>query len=196
MAFIGMRHIVCAELESHTPGAEPTYETGLDVGGAIRGALTINRNNNGQYYDDVLGEDDNGIVSFEIELELNDISEEVQAYMGILKEVTAGTPSVTTYYDTSASTKPVGFGYMRVRRLHDVTSYQAVWFYKCQFSKNNESSQTKAESIEWQNTTISGKCSGLAVTGDGEYSFRKMQNFTTAAAAAAWLDALAGISRT
>lgn len=197
MAFIGMRHVVCAEFDSHTAGSEPTYKsTGMDVGRAISANLTINRNNNPLYADDVLVEDDNGITSIDMEIGVDDISEDVQAYMGIVKAVTAGTPSVTTYYDTSDSSTPVGLGYIRVRRKGDTTTYQAIWVYKVMFSKNTEPSQTKGESIEWQTTTINGKAAGLSITSGGESTFRKIQNFTTEGAAAAWLDALCSISRT
>lgn len=198
MAFIGMRHVVCAQIDEHTAGAEPTYTSdGMDVGRAISANLTINRNSNPLYADDVLAEDDNGVVSIDIELAVDDIGEDVQAYMGIVKAVTTGTgTTVTTYYDTSDSSTPVGLGYIRVRRKGDTTTYQAVWVYKCMFSKSSESSQTKGESVEWQTTTITGKAAGLAITGTGEMTFRAIQNFSTESAAAAWLDAKAGISRT
>lgn len=197
MAFIGMRHVVCAEFDAHTDGSEPTYKaTGMDVGKAISANLTINRNSNPLYADDVLAEDDNGITSIDVEISVDDIGEDVQAYMGIMKSATAGTPSVTTYYDTADSSTPVGLGYIRVRRKGDTTTYQAVWIYKILMTKNSESSQTKGESVEWQTTTINGKASGLSVSASFEKAFRKIQNFSTEAAAAAWLDALASISRT
>lgn len=197
MAFIGMRHVVCAKFDEHTAGSEPTYTSdGMDVGRAISANLTINRNSNPLNGDDVLIEDDNGITSIDVELGVDDVSEETQAYMGIVKAVTAGTPSVTTYYDTSDSSIPVGLGYIRVRRKNDVTTYQAIWIYKCMFTVSNEASQTKGESVEWQTATLNGKAAGLAITSTGEMTFRKKQNFSTEGAAAAWLDALAGISRT
>ncbi len=197
MAFIGMRHVVAAEFNSHTPGSEPTYKSsGWDVGKAISGNLTINRNANPLYADDVIAEDDNGITSMDLELGLDDILEDIQAKMGILKEVTAGTPSVTTYYDTSASAKDVGVGYIRVRRKNGTTKYQAIWIYQTKFSKNSENAQTKGESIEWQTPTINGKCVGLDVDSSGEVSFRKIRIFDTESAANTYLDGLAGITRT
>lgn len=197
MAFIGMRHVVAAEFNSHTPGSEPTYKSsGWDVGKAISGNLTINRNANPLYADDVIAEDDNGITGMDLELGLDDILEDIQAKMGILKEVTAGTPSVTTYYDTSASAKDVGVGYIRVRRKNGTTKYQAIWIYQTKFSKNSENAQTKGESIEWQTPTINGKCVGLDVDGSGEVSFRKIRIFDTESAANTYLDGLAGITRT
>lgn len=200
MAFIGMRHVVGAVFDEHTPGSEPTYETGsgFDVGGAISGNLTINRNTNDLYYDDHLGESDNGVASMELELGLDDLLEEVQASMGLIKAVTTGTgtSAVTTYYDTSASSKAIGIGYMRVRRKNGATKYQAIWYYKATFSQNSENSQTKGETLEWQTPTVIGKCAGLDVDSSGDYYFRKKQIFDTAEAAAAWLDTQAGITRT
>ena len=68
------------------------------------------------------------------------------------------------------------------------------------FSLTEENSQTKGESIEWQTPTINGKAFGLdtgkGANNNGDATFRKKQNFTTEAAAEAYLDGLAGISRT
>lgn len=198
MAFIGMRHVVACELDSHTDGSEPTYKTsgGFDVGGAISANLTKNKNANGAlYYDDALGESDDGLISLDLDIGLDDILEDVQEKMGLLEKTTAGSPSVTTYYETSKNPKALGIGYMRVRRKNGVTSYQGIWVYKMQFSINNETANTKGESIEWQTPTINGKGFGLAIDSSGELTFRKFRLFQSAADAATWLDGLANISR-
>lgn len=197
MAFIGMRHVVGAVLNAHTPGSEPTYQDGFDIGKAITGNLTITRNNNPLYADDVIAEDDNGITSMELELGTDDLLEDTQASMGLLKKVTTGSgdSAVVTYYETSASGKEIGVGYLRVRRKGGKTTYQAIWIFKSLFSKNAENSQTKGESIEWQTPTVNGRCMGLDVDSSGEFSYRKIQNFDEEADANAWLDGLAGITR-
>ena len=197
MAFIGMKHVVAAEFNSHTSGAEPSYKsTGWDVGKAISGNLTITRNNNPLYADDGIAEDDTGITSMALELGLDDITEDIMAKMGIVKEVSAGSPAVTTYYDTSASTKNVGVGYMRVRQKDGVIKFQAVWIYKIKFARNNENSQTKGETIEWQTPTISGRAAGLDIDSSDDLTYRAIRNFDTETDAVAWLDAKAGITRT
>ena len=196
MAFIGMRHVVGAPLSNHTEGSEPTYGTGFDIGKAITGNLTINRNNNPLYADDVIAEDDNGITGIELELGLDDLDEDVQDSMGLLKKVTAGSPSVTTYYENSGSGKDLGVGYIRVRRKGGVTKFQAIWIYKTKFSKNSENAQTKGETIEWQTPTINGRCVGMNVDSSGERTFRKIRNFDSEADAVSFLDGLAGITRT
>ena len=197
MAFIGMRHVVAAPLSAHTAGAEPTYGNGFDVGMAITGNLTINRNNNPLYADDVIAEDDNGITGMEIEVGVDDLTDEVEADMGLVQKVESGTgtAAVTTYYDTDAPAQDLGLGYMRVRRKAGVTTFQGIWIYKAKFSKNSESSQTKGESIEWQTPTVNGRCVAMAVDSSGKNKFRKRRNFDTEADAITWLDGLAGITR-
>jgi phi13 family phage major tail protein len=198
MAFIGMRHVVGAVITAETAGAEPTYGTsgsGFDIGKAITGNLTINRNTNPLYADDAIAEDDNGINSMDIELGLDDLLEDIQAKMGLLKETTAGSPSVTTYYETSEAAKNIGLGYERVRRKNGVTKFQAIWIYKVLFSRNNENSQTKGESIEWNTPTINGRCVGLNVDGSNALSFRKIRVFDTESDANTWLDGLANVNR-
>lgn len=194
MAFIGMRHVVVAKIASHTDGAEPTYSAGKVAGKAIQGNLTINRNNNPLYADDVIAEDDNGITSIELELGLDDLDEETQAYMGLLKKVAGTGSDDPTYYENSAAAENVGVGYMRVRRKDGVTTFQGIWIYKALFSKNAENSQTKGETIEWQTPTVNGRCMGIQIDGTGEATFRKVKNFTTESAAQTWLNGLAQIS--
>lgn len=195
MAFVGMRHVVAAKLASHTPGSAPTYSAGMVVGKAITGNLTITRNSNPLYADDVVAEDDNSITAMSLELGLDDILEDVQAYMGLLEEVTTGTgtTAVTHYLENSAPSDEVGVGYIRVRRKNGATTYQVVWIYKTLFSIGDENSQTKGESIEWQTPTAQGNAMAIDVGGTSGPSFRLKRNFDTEDAAIEYLDGLAGI---
>ena len=196
MPYIGMRHVVVAKVASHTAGSEPTYTAGMVMGKAITGNLTINRNNNPLYADDVISEDDNGITSMDLELGLDDLLEDVQDYIGLLEKKTTGTgtAAVDTYYDTDAAAYDVGVGYIRVRRKNGVTKYQALWVYDTLFSITSENAQTKGEQIEWQTPTATGRCKALDVDSSGKLKFRKRQLFDTEAAAASYLNGLAGIT--
>lgn len=196
MAFIGLRYPVVATMTSHTDGAEPVYGTGMVIGHAIQANLTISRNDNPLYADDRIVEDDNGITGMSLELGLDDISETVQAYMlGVVKETAgSGTSAVDTYFDNDQGAPVVGVGYIRVRRLAGVTSYQATWIYKLTFGFTDENAQTKGESIEWQTPTITGRAQGVSRTGSGRLDFRARQTFETEAAAMAWLKTKAGIT--
>ena len=197
MAFIGMRHVVSALFNTHTDGSAPTYTSGgKDVGKAISGNLTIERNNNPLYADDEIAEDDAGVNAISLELGTDDLDEDVQDFLGLLVKKTAGSPSVTTYYESDKGPKYVGVGYMRVRRKAGVTTYQGIWFYKIMFSRGSESAQTKGQSIEWKTPTITGNAIALAVDGDGDKKFREIRNFTSASDCSSWLDTKAGITRT
>lgn len=193
MAFIGMRHPVVATLANYTKGQEPTYNAGQIIGHAIQGDLAITRNNNPLYGDDVVVEDDNGITAMQLTLGVDDLSEEVQAYMGLLEAV-AGTGDVTTYLEGAGSSKVCGLGYIRVRRLNGVTSFQAIWIYRLTLGKDSENSATKGENITWQTPTCTGRCMGTYVNAGNEPAFRAIQNFTTEAAAITWLNAKASIA--
>ena len=197
MAFIGMRYPVVALITAETAGAEPTYGTsgsGMVLGKAISGNLTINRNNNPLYADDTVAEDDNGITSMDIEVGVDDLTDEVRAYvLGELTVAGSQTSDPTVYYNTDGSANYVGFGYIRVRRKSGVTSYQAVWMYKVLFSETSENSQTKGERIEWQTPTLTGRGMGVFITGKGT-CFRKRATFETETAAKAWLNTQANIS--
>jgi len=198
MAMIGMRHVVAAAFpDNFTEGSAPTYSSGFDVGGAISANLTKTRNTNGAlYYDDALGENDQGLISLGLELGVDDLTEAVLDKMGILKAVSTGSPLVTTYYETSANPTALGIGYMRVRQKHNVVTYQAIWIYKMQFVMDSESAQTKGETIQWQTPTVNGTGFGLKIDSSDDLSFREIRTFETESDAAGYLDTKAGISRT
>jgi hypothetical protein len=196
MAFIGMRHPVVAKIKSHTPGSEPVYENGMVMGHAVTGNLTINRNNNPLYGDDVIVEDDNSVSSMQIEMGTDDLLENVESYaLGLTeKTVGEGQTAATEYIETDASAPHVGTGYIRVRKKDGIIKYQGVWMYKVMYSKNSENSQTKGENITWQTPTLQGRAAGVDIDGSGKLAFRKKRYFDTYDAAEAWLDALADIS--
>ena len=196
MAFIGLRKAIAAPLATEPGNAEPTYGSGGSViGKAIQANLTITRNNNPLYADDTIVEDDNSITAMSLELGLDDLAPEDRVkVLGLVKKTAGTNPAVDTYYDTDASAPYVGFGYIRVRRKAGVTSYQACWIYKAKFSFEDESTQTKGESIEWQTPTINGRCMGISRDASGRLDFRARQVFASEADAKTWLNTKAGIT--
>ena len=196
MAFIGMRHPVASVMSAHTKGQEPTYGTGMIIGHAIQGDLAITRNNNPLYGDDVEVENDNSITAMQLTLGVDDLSEEVQAYVGLLKEVVTGTgnDAVTHYLETAGPSNTIGLGYIRVRRLNDVTTVQAIWIYSLNMGRDSENTATKGEQINWQTPTVTGRAKALFVDSGNEPAFRRIQNFTTESSAITWLNTMAGIS--
>lgn len=193
MAFIGMRHPVAAPITAETEGSAITYGAGKVVGKAISGSITWNRPDNPLYADDAIAEDDNGITGGTLEFGADDIDDEARVMLlGLVK--TSGTTSTPDIYDiTDAAAPYVGFGYMRVRRKGGVTTYQAIWYHKIQFSENSEEANTKGETIEWGTPTLSGKVFGVMIDSTGAHKYRQHANFETEADAKAWLNAKAGI---
>lgn len=191
MAFIGLRHPVVATVATEPANAPLTYDAGKVIGHAIAANLTINRNNNPLYGDDVIVEDDNGVTGMSIELNTDDLTEEVRAYMLGLES--SGTGQTLTYEEGGESAPYVGFGYIRVRRLNGATTFQGVWYHKALFGQTAENAQTKGEQIEWQTPTLTGRVMGVYNDAGGKAHFRQIQNFTTEAAAITWLDSKAGL---
>ena len=195
MAFVGMQHVVAAKITAKPDNAMPTYSAGMVIGKAIQAELSITRNSNPLYADDVVAEDDNSITAMSVSIGMDDFSEEAQAYLGLLKEVSGSGTDDKTYYETSGSADSAGLGYMRVRRKGGITTYQGVWVLDVLFGVESENSQTKGESIEWQTPTVTGKAAAHMITtvDPSEPVFRMKKNFPTAAACIDWLDEQAGI---
>lgn len=195
MAFVGMQHVVAAKITAKPDNAMPTYSAGMVIGKAIQAELSITRNSNPLYADDVVAEDDNSITAISVSIGMDDFSEEAQAYLGLLKEVTGSGADDKTYYETSGSADSAGLGYMRVRRKGGITTYQGVWVLDVLFGVESENSQTKGESIEWQTPTVTGKAAAHMITtvDPNDPVFRMKKNFSTAAACIAWLDQQAGL---
>ena len=104
MAFIGMRHVVVAELDTHTDGSEPTYKAGMIAGKAIQGNLTKTFNDNPLPADDADAENDNSLLSMSLELGLDDLEEDAKVYMGLLKST--GSDNEKTYFEWMNNIQP------------------------------------------------------------------------------------------
>lgn len=195
MAFVGMLHPVAATIATEREGAAITYNKGMVIGKAIQGNVTWNRPDNPLYADDALTEDDNGIVGGSIELGVDDIADEVRAYiLGLEASGTPGAGEPQVYEMTEEPAPYVGFGYIRVRRKNGETSYQALWYHKALFGETDESAQTKGESIEWQTPTLTGRLMGVRNDSTGKAKFRQHATFDTLSAALTWLNGKAGIT--
>lgn len=193
MAYIGMQHVVGATITTETEGSPIVYGTGMVLGKAISGNITWNRSDNPLYADDAIAENDNGITGGDLELGVDDLTDEAMAYaLGeTKKDGTQGAPDV--YETTDAAAPYMGVGYVRVRRKAGVTTYQAVWILKTQFGLQNEEAQTKGETIEWQTPTLNGTIFGVKNDATLMTKYRERATFATLAEAVAWLDGKANI---
>jgi len=196
MAFIGLKHIVAAKVKTETEGQAIVYDPGIVVGPAMTANRTINRTDNPLYAEDTLDESDNGVTGGTLEIGVSDLIDNSRAYMlgDEAEEVGQGDAAHTEYHVTDASAPYVGVGYYRVRQRKGTISYEAYWYHKAQFGDTTENATTKGQQVEWQTPTITGRLFGVHIDATLKTRFYKYARFDDEAAAAAWLDNLAGIT--
>lgn len=194
MAVVGMRYPVAAPIATETEGAAIVYSAGFVIAKAIRANITYNRNDNPLYADDTIAENDTGLTSVDIELEIDKLTDDVRK--NLLGDIETGTSTAAVIEQTDASAPYAGFGYMRVLVEGGDKKYQGVWFHKCQFTEPSEETNTKGETIEWGTPTLNAQAMGVRIDSTGAIKYSKRKTFTTAADCVAWLDGLAGITGT
>lgn len=189
---VGMVYPVCAPVSSYTPGTGITYSTGSVVSEARAASVSWDRSDGEFYGDDVLLDSDNGVTGYSIDFEPAGISDAIRKTL--LGEVQAS----SEYSITDAAAPYVGFGYIRVMREESsgsvVDTYEGWWYYKVQFSIQNEETRTKEKNIEWRTPTLSGKGFGVQLTSGGAMVFAVHESFSSLSAAETWLKAKASIT--
>ena len=189
---VGMVYPVCAPVASYTPGTGITYSTGSVVSEARAASVSWDRSDGEFYGDDVLLDSDNGVTGYSIDFEPAGLSDAIR------KTLLGETQASSEYSITDAAAPYVGFGYIRVMKEASggsvVTSYEGWWYYKVQFSIQNEETRTKERNIEWRTPTLSGKGFGVQLASGGAMVFAVHESFSTKSGAETWLKAKAGIT--
>ena len=191
MAKIGLRYPIFAQVEDDNNGGVPIYKEGKVIGRAMSADVAWSRSNNKLYADDGVAESDNSITGGTVTIGVDDLKDEVMAYLLGGRIVTED--GHTEYIDNGDGGPVGGLGYIRVRKLRGKVEYIAYWIYRVSFALGDESASTKGENIEWQTATIQGDMEGI----QGESAmpeYRVHATFATAEAAKAWLKAKAGIT--
>ena len=191
---VGMVYPVYAPVNVYTPGTSITYSTGAVVAEARAATVTWDRADAEFYGDDALLDTDNSVTGYTLDFEGTGLSDTVRG--GLLGEVEGSSDEMVI---TGAPAPDLGFGFIRVMRDDAggsvATTYEAWWFYRIKFAHPNEESRTKETSIEWRTPTINGKGMGVWLSESDEYpNFAEHKDFTTLAAAKAYLNAKADIS--
>lgn len=194
MAYIGMRNPVVAPITAETAGGAITYGPGMILGPAVAANLTFDVADNPDYGDDIIQDNDNGINGYSATLETNDITPEGRA-MALGWNPVTGTGSTVTHYEVTDEAAPyVGWGFIRVKLFQGVRSYEAFWFHKSQFSPNGINASTKQRQIEWNHPQMSVQGMGVYIDNSGKAKYFDWMEFTTEAAALAWLKGRANIT--
>ena len=190
---VGMVYPVCAPVATYTPGTGVTYSAGSVVSEARSASISWDRADGEFYGDDVLLDSDNGVLGYTIDFEPAGLQDAIRATL--LGETVLNT---SEYNITDAAAPYVGFGYVRVMRDNStgtvITTYEAWWYYRVQFSVNSEETRTKERNIEWRVPTLSGRGTGVQLDSSDTLTFAVHKTFTTMSDAKTWLNSKASIT--
>jgi len=190
---VGMVYPVCAPVNAYTPGTGITYSAGSVVSEARSASISWDRADGEFYGDDVLLDSDNGVLGYTIDFEPAGLQDAIRATL--LGETVLNT---SEYNITDAAAPYVGFGYVRVMRDNStgtvITTYEAWWYYRVQFSVNSEETRTKERNIEWRVPTLSGRGTGVQLDSSDTLTFAVHKSFETMSDAKTWLNGKASIT--
>lgn len=190
---VGMVYPVCAPVNAYTPGTGITYNAGSVVSEARSASISWDRADGEFYGDDILLDSDNGVLGYTIDFEPAGLQDAIRATL--LGEAVLNT---SEYNITDAAAPYVGFGYVRVMRDNStgtvITTYEAWWYYRVQFSVNSEETRTKERNIEWRVPTLSGRGTGVQLDSSDTLTFAVHKSFETMSDAKTWLNGKASIT--
>ena len=189
---IGMMYPVWAPLTAHTDGSMPTYGTGRVIQEARNATVTKTYNNNPLYGDDRIVDDDNGLTELTISFEPTGLNDEDRKVL--FAEDDYGTSGASGQWVSDNETPWGGFGYMRRMRDNGTRKWEAWFTLKIKFQEESQATSTKEGSITWNTPTLNGRAAGLYVDSSDKLRYQLHDTFDTAAAAKAWLNALANIT--
>ena len=196
MAYIGMRTAKFWPITaSRTDGSPITYGNPVLIGPAVSANVTFDIADNPDYGDDVEVNNDKGINGYSISLETTEISKEARAACLGWVPKSSGSPAAVTHYEITDDPAPKGgFSYIRVGLPKNSSEriYEAFFFHALQFSDGNESASTKQRQITWNHPTMDGSGLGVYIDNSGKAKYFNWMEFTTEAAATAWINSQAG----
>ena len=193
-ANVGMRYAVAAAVSAYVPGTSITYSTGFVVSEA-RGANVTWETEDGEFRgDDVVLDSMNGVLGYSVEFETAGLKDTVR------KKLLGETEDTSNVFHITGGTPPDhGFGYVKQMREDGTsggieTTWEVWWYHKLKFGQPNEEARTKERETEWRVPTITGKGSGIFLSGQEEPDFAKHKTFSSFSDAKNFLNSLAGIT--
>ena len=196
MAQVTLKNLVIAPLATEVDGALPTYGTGRKVGHLMKANISWNRGDVKLYGDDRLVAKDNSVTSGTLSIDTTYLEREDKAMLLDLKTFgTAGTNEPQLYALGDKESPYVGAGYVWKDNLVSAKPYIAYWYWKVQFSMN-EDMETKGESTVYHNPTIEGEVFAVIPGSDLDNKFRMEADFADEASAIAWVNTVACLATT
>lgn len=194
MAQVTLKNLVIAPLSAETAGSAPTYTAGQKVGHLMKANISWNRGDVKLYGDDKLVDKDNSITSGTLSIDTTYLDRaDLLKLLDVKASNTPGTGETQEYALGDEASPYVGCGYVWKDNLKTTNKYTAYWYYKVQFSMNEEM-ETKGESTQYKQPTIEGEVFAVQPLADLKNKFRLEADFATETAAIAWLNAKASIS--
>jgi phi13 family phage major tail protein len=194
MAQVSLKNLVIAPLSAESAGSAPTYTAGHKVGHLMKANISWNRGDVKLYGDDKLVDKDNSVTSGTLSIDTTYLSRaDLTTLLDIAASNTPGSGETQEYALGDQASPYVGVGYVWKDNLRSSTPYTAYWYYKVQFSMNEEM-ETKGESTQYKQPTIEGTVFAVQPLANLSNKFRLEADFATETAAIAWLNAKAGIT--
>jgi phi13 family phage major tail protein len=194
MAQVTLKNLVVAKLETESAGSAPTYSSGKKVGHLMKANVNWNRGDVKLYGDDKLVDKDNSVTSGTLSIDSTYLNRtDRNMLLDITNYNTAGTGETQEYALGDKASPYVGCGYVWKDNLISDKPFIAYWYWKVQFSMNEEM-ETKGESTQYRQPTIEGEIFAVQPKSDLDNRFRLEADFAAETDAIAWLNVKAGIS--
>ena len=194
MAQVTLKNLVVAKLDTESAGSAPTYTSGKKVGHLMKANVNWNRGDVKLYGDDKLVAKDNSVTSGTLSIDSTYLNRtDRNMLLDITNYNTAGTGETQEYALGDKESPYVGCGYVWKDNLISDKPFIAYWYWKVQFSMNEEM-ETKGESTQYKQPTIEGEIFAVQPKSDLDNRFRLEADFTDETDAIAWLNVKAGIS--
>lgn len=159
---------------------------GIVLGKLVSANMRINKANAELYADDGLAESDYSPLSVQVDVELDDMTDEIASELFGQTLSQSGELSVTT-----EDAAPIGvLGYYTVHRRGGVRKYVARVYTNAQAQPGDENAQTKGSSTSFQTRSVSFIC--MPDESDGE--IYKQKTCDTAADAKTFIQTKCGIA--
>lgn len=192
MAKIGVKGLTYAPYTSGGTGSAVSYGTGVKLDDyMIRADVSEERADTDFYADDHKIDSDNSMTGATVALELANMTDDLEkALLGY----TVASSQSGDLNITDAAAPFVGVGFMKKERFKGTVSYKGYWFYKVQFTRDSDNTNTKGANLEFQTESVSGDAMAVQLTASGDNIYYTTVRKSTEADVRTWLNTKAGIT--
>lgn len=184
MAKIGFKYLAWAKMASEPTAAVPTYDTGKVLGKAVSSNLAITNAEGKLYADNKVAENISEFTSAQLTMEVDNISLADQA------DLYGATYSDSEIQFGTEDNAPYGgIGGVQVLSVGNVRKFRAWFFPKAKAIVADESDNTKTNSISFGTQPLN-----LDIQPPTYGPWRYVKEFTTEAAALAYIDTKLGVA--